>query len=184
MGDSEEGKRLQRIIMATTALHPLVYLPFHLASNHLSARIFPNRQFTYPALVAFTLLQYGVEHFGAELPTLASYNEVLVPIAIAIGPLSYYFAHKRWSEARCPKYVLWLGIASFPFLLGFFKGFEFGFPKDDPMEQAAANLDPTHSYKHLILHIAILIQGAAVSYGVPWDVDCKGKEKMELAKAA
>lgn len=149
-----------------TALHPLVFLPFHLVGTHLTARVFPKKAITYPALHAFFLLQYAVEHFSAELPTLAAMGPLLVLIALAIGPVSMRYAYKRTVGS---KRLVVAAIAAFPVLVGFFKGTEFGFPKDDPVEQAIANQDYLHSVKHLVLHIVLVFHGLALSCGVPWE---------------
>lgn len=160
-----------------TALHPLVFLPFHLASNHLSARVFPAKSITYPALLAFNLLQYSVEHFSGELPTLAAMGPVLVLITLALGPLSMYYAYKRTLGS---KRLVVSAIAAFPVLLAFFKGLEFGFPKDDPADQAIANQDFVHSVKHLLLHITLVVHGLALSCGVPWEAD-DGEQALAAA---
>ena len=49
-----------------------------------------------------------------------------------------------------------------------FKGFEFGFPKDDPMEQAAANLEVAHTWKHFVLHVVVMFMQLLASWNVPW----------------
>jgi len=152
--------------VASTAIHPLVFLPFHLVSHHLTARTFANKKWTYPAHLALTLMQYMAEHFSAEFPSLAEYGALLVPLALSLVPYYYYRSLKHTTG---PKHLVWAGLAVFVLALLTFKGLELGFPKDDPAEQAIANLDPTHSYWHLLLHVVLLINGALVSSYVPWN---------------
>lgn len=134
-------------------------------SHHLTARTFPNKRFTYPLHLAFTIVQYLIEHFSAEFPSVASSGPALVGIALSIAPYTYYRAFKTTTG---PKALIWAGLAVFLISLPLFKGLELGFPKDTPAEQAIANMDRTHSLWHLVLHVVILINGAMVSYGVPW----------------
>jgi len=150
---------------ATAALHPLIFLPFHLISHHLTARTFANKKYTYPAHLALTLAQYTAEHFSAEFPTLAEYGAMLVPIALSLVPYYYWRAFKNTTG---PKSLVWGGLAVFFLALPIFKGLELGFPKDDPAEQALANEDRSHSLWHLLLHCVLLANGLLVSWYVPW----------------
>merc|ERR1719408_70557 len=147
------------------ALHPLTFLPFHLASHHLTARVLPNKRWTYPAHLAFTLVQYTIEHYSAEFPTVASFGPALVGIGFALTPYTYYCAFKKTTG---PKVLIWSALAVFLLAALVFKGLELGFPKDTPEEQAAANLDRTYSLWHLVLHAVGLVSLLMVSYGVPW----------------
>jgi len=152
-------------VVESTALHPLTYLPFHLVGHHLTARTFPNKRVTYPLHLLFSLAQYATEHYSAEFPSVASFGPALVGIALATAPYFYYRAFKTTTG---PKSLIWAGLAVFLIALPVFKGLELGFPKDTPDEQAAANLDRTHSLWHLVLHMVVLVNGLVVSYGVPW----------------
>merc|ERR1719473_414453 len=158
-------RKAPEAVVTQTALHPLTFLPFHLISHHLTARVFPNKRVTYPAHLAFTLVQYAIEHYSAEFPSVASFGPALVGVALALTPYVYYRALKTTTG---PKALIWAGLAIFLLALPVFKGLELGFPKDTPEEQAAANLDRTHSLWHLVLHAVILVNGLMVSYGVPW----------------
>ena len=151
--------------MPVTALHPLVYLPFHLAGHHMTARAFSHKPVTYPLHLAFSLMQFTVEHFSAEFPTLASANGALVAITVSLVPVFYYCAYHKTTG---PKSHVWLAIGMFLITLPVFQGLELGFPKDDPTEQAAANLDPVHSYWHLVLHVVITVNLLVATYHVPW----------------
>merc|ERR1719271_2233771 len=133
-------RKAPEAIVTQTALHPLTFLPFHLISHHLTARVFPNKRVTYPAHLAFTLVQFTIEHYSAEFPSVASFGPALVGVLLA---------------------------------LPVFKGLELGFPKDTPEEQAAANLDRTHSLWHLVLHGILVLNGLMVSYGVPWTLQAE-----------
>lgn len=157
------------------ALHPLTYLPFHLASHHLTARNFSAKKFTYPAHLLFTLVQYAIEHFSAEFPSVAALGAILVPIAISMAPITYYCAYKKTTG---PKWHIWAAVAIFLVTLPLFKGLELGFPRDDPTEQAQANLDPTHSYWHLVLHVVILLNGILTTYHVPWSAAAAKPAKL------
>merc|ERR1711998_129047 len=126
---------------------------------------FDNKHITYPAHLAFSLVQYTVEHFSAEFPTLASLNGLLVVITVALAPFTYY---KAWNKTTGPKILVLAAIASFPIILGVFKGLELGFPKDDPAQQALANLDRMHSLWHVALHVAVLLNGMLTTAYVPW----------------
>lgn len=149
-----------------TALGPLFFLPFHLVHHHLVARTFPNKPITYPLHLVFAILQYCVEHFSAELPSIAAYNQLLVGIAIGLGPVFYYLAYHRTTG---PKSFVWAGVAIFLVTVPLFKGLELGFPKDDPLEQAAANLNWVHSYWHLLFHSIVVGMQALTTYYVPWN---------------
>ena len=96
------------------------------------------KKFTYPAHLLFTLVQYAIEHFSAEFPSVAALGAILVPIAISMAPITYYCAYKKTTG---PKSHIWAAVAIFLVTLPLFKGLELGFPKDDPAEQAQANLD-------------------------------------------
>jgi len=152
-------------IVEAPALHPLIYLPFHLVGHHLTARLLPNRRVTYPMHLAFSLTQYCVEHFSGELPSVAAFGPLLVLLTLSMAPYSYY---RAFNLTEGPKALIWVALAGFFVIMGVFKGGELGFPKDDPAEQAAANLDRTHSLWHLLLHVAILVDQLLLSYGVPW----------------
>lgn len=146
-------------------IHPIIFLPFHLLSNHLNARCLDAKHITYPALVMFTLVQFGAEHFTAELPMLASLNAPLVPIAILTLVYTYYKAYKKTEGPKA------LVVASFVVFFAVFAAFtvlNVGLPKDTPAEQAKANLDAAHSCWHLVLHIALLFSGLMMSVYVPW----------------
>lgn len=159
------AKQAAPAIVEAPALHPLVFLPFHLVGHHLTARLLPNRRITYPLHLAFSMTQYCVEHFSRELPSVAAFGPLLVLLTISMGPYSYYRGFKL---TEGPKALVWIALVGFFVILGGFKGAELGFPKDDPEEQAAANLDRTHSLWHFVLHVAILVDQLLLSYGVPW----------------
>lgn len=152
-------------IIEASALHPLTYLPFHLAAHHLTARVFPNKKLTYPAHLLFTIAQYTTEHYSIEFPSVAAFGPALVVAAFALLPYTYYRAFKTTTG---PKWLIWAALALFLLAVPVFKGLELGFPKDTPEEQAAANRDRTHSLWHVVLHMVGLINGLMVSYGVPW----------------
>merc|ERR1719152_79192 len=154
------ARKAHAVVIEPAALHPLTYLPFH-----LTARVFPNKKITYPAHLAFTLVQFAIEHYSAEFPSVAAFGPALVAVALGLAPYTYYRALKTTTG---PKALVWAGLAVFLLALPVFKGLELGFPKDTPEEQAVANLDRTHSLWHLVLHAVILINGLMVSYGVPW----------------
>merc|ERR1719353_675797 len=80
------------------ALHPLTFLPFHLLSHHLVARVFPNKAVTYPLHLAFALTQYVIEHYIEEVPTLASFNGALVAFAV-VGITPYYY-YRAWKYTK------------------------------------------------------------------------------------
>jgi len=164
------------------ALHPLTYLPFHLLSHHLVARVFPNKAITYPAHLAFALTQYVIEHFIEEVPTLAAANGALVAAAIFL--ITPYYYYRAFKHTRSSKSLVWAGLAVFLVALPVFKGLDQGFPKDDPVEQAAANRDQAHSYWHLLIHAILLVNGALVSYGVPWNSDAPQTLKANGADGA
>jgi len=151
--------------MALPVLGPLVFLPFHLLQHHLIARCLPAKTVTYPLHLTFTVLQYLVEHYSAEFPTIASMNALLVAIAIGTGPLFFYYAYKNTSG---PRGQVLAAIAIFLVAVPGFKGFEFGFPKDDPAEQAQANLEVAHTWKHLVLHCVVVFMDALASHNVSW----------------
>ena len=81
------------------------------------------------------------------------------------APYIYYRAFKHTEGSKA---FVWAALATFFPILFFFKGLELGFPKDTPEEQAAANLDRTHSLWHLLLHVVLLGNQIMVSQGVPW----------------
>lgn len=148
------------------ALHPLTYLPFHLASHHMVARTLPHKHVTYPLHLAFTLVQYAVEHYIEEVPTLAAFNGAFVGIAVGlVTPFTYYRAFKLTTH----KASVWAALAVFVVALIVFKGLDLGFPKDDPAEQAAANLDFAHSLWHLLIHGILIVNGLLLSYGISWN---------------
>jgi hypothetical protein len=148
------------------ALNPLVYLPFHLLGHHLTARLLPHKRVTYPAHLVFTLLQYIVEHYTAEFPSIAAMGPALVALALAMAPYIYYRAFKTTLR---PKAQVWAALSLFFVSLGVFKGLELGFPKDTPEEQAIANLDRTHSLWHLLVHVVVLVIQVLVAFGVRWN---------------
>jgi len=148
------------------ALHPLIYLPFHLASHHMVARTFPHKHITYPLHLAFTLVQYAIEHYIEDVTTLAAFNGAFVAVAVGlVTPYTYYRAFKLTTH----KASVWAALAVFVVALIVFKGLDIGFPKDDPAEQAAANLDRTHSLWHLLIHCILLVNGLLFSYGISWN---------------
>lgn len=149
----------------STTIHPIVFLPFHLVSNHLNARCFDAKQVTYPALLLFTLVQFGAEHFTEELPMLASLNAPLVLVGLTTLMCTYYKAYKK---TEGPKALVVASFVLFFALFGVFTALDTGLPKDTPAEQAQANLDASHSRWHLLLHIALLFNGLMTSVYVPW----------------
>lgn len=158
------------------ALSPLVFLPFHLASHHMTARVFPHKHITYPLNLAFTLVQFAVEHYTSSVPSLAALNAALVNVALLVAVYHYRTAFK---QTVASKRLIWAGLALF--LGGFivFKGIDVGVPKDDPNDQIVANEDRTHSLWHLGLHVLLLVSGCLTSYGVPWARP--ESKKLELA---
>merc|ERR1719271_1929402 len=173
-------RKAPEAIVTQTALHPLTFLPFHLISHHLTARVFPNKKVTYPAHLVFTLVQYTIEHYSAEFPSVASFGPALVGIALALAPYTYYRAFKTTTG---PKALIWAALAVFLLALPVFKGLELGFPKDTPEEQAAANPDRTHSLWHIVLHVVVLLNGLMVSWGVPWTAT-QPEQSEQLAPAS
>jgi len=174
-------RKAPEAIVTQTALHPLTFLPFHLISHHLTARVFPNKRVTYPAHLAFTLVQYTIEHYSAEFPSVASFGPALVLVALSVAPLTYYYAFKRTTGNKS---LIWAALAVFLLALPVFKGLELGFPKDTPEEQAAANLDRTHSLWHAVLHTVVLVNGLMVSYGVPWNPTTSRPDELAPASPA
>jgi len=149
----------------STCIHPLVYLPFHVLSNHLSARCLDAKHITYPALLLFTLVQFGAEHFTAELPMLASLNAPLVPVGLSTLMYTYYKAYKK---TEGPSTLVIASFVLFFALFAVFTALDTGVPKDTPAEQAKANLDASHSRWHLLLHIVLLFNGLMMTVYVPW----------------
>lgn len=148
------------------AIPALAYAPFHAVSNHMVARTMPMKAVTYPLNLSFAILQYAVEHFSSEFPTIAALNPLLVFIAIFVQtPAFYYCALKKTTGSKAQ---IWLSVALFFGGAIVFKGLELGFPKDTPEEQAAANLDPVHSYWHMFLHVFLLCNGFLATRNVPW----------------
>ena len=164
-------------IAAPAALHPLTYLPFHLASHHMVARTFPHKHVTYPLHLAFTLVQYAVEHYIEEVATLAALNKAFVAVAVGVvTPYTYYRAFKLSTHRAS----VWAALGVFMAALVVFKGLDLGFPKDDPADQAAANLDRAHSLWHLLIHCILIVNGLLLSYGVSWDAQIR---KAEVASS-
>lgn len=160
-------KRAPKVVVETSpaALSPLTYLPFHLVGAHLTARMLPHKHITYPVQMAFGVTQFVVEHYSAEVPSVAAFGPLLVGLLLLQAPYVYYRAFK-YTEGT--KAYVWAALATFPLILFFFKGLELGFPKDTPEEQAEANLDRTHSLWHLLLHCVLFLNQLAVSKGMPW----------------
>jgi len=158
------------VVSEAAALHPLTYLPFHLIGHHLTARLFPSRSITYPLHLVFALAQYAVEHYNEEFPSVAAMSPLLVAIGLSLAPYSYYRALK---VTEGPKWLIWLALGTFLFVVPFFKHNELGFPKDTPAEQAVANKDYTYSMWHLCIHCIGLVTQLMVAYGVPWEQKVK-----------
>jgi len=160
-------------------VHPLVFLPFHLASHHLTARMFSAKSITYPLHLAFTLTQYSIEHFTSSLPkSVTALNGPLVGVAVLMIPAVYYCAIKKTTG---PKSLVWASLASMFVVLLVFQGLELGFPKDDPADQIIANVNVVHSWWHLLIHILLLTISTMASYHVPWS---SVKEEMEMVPAS
>merc|ERR1719482_1511079 len=101
-------RKTTTVVVEPAALHPLTYLPFHLAGHHLTARVFPNKKVTYPAHLAFTLVRYTIEHYSAEFPSVASFGPALVGVALALTPYVYSRALKTTTG---PKALIWAALA-------------------------------------------------------------------------
>jgi len=135
-------------------IHPLVFLPFHLATHHIVARTFKHaKPITYSLHLLLTLLQYGAEHFTEELPKLGELTAVLTPIALSVVPYFFYCCYKRTAG---PTSHITASLLAFLVMAGVFQNLELGFPKDDPKDQVVANKDASHSHWHFLIHTLII----------------------------
>merc|ERR1719240_1115062 len=89
---------------------PLVFLPFHLAGHHLTARAFDHKRVTYPAHLLLTLVQFVLEHYTAHVPALAPLSAPLTMIAIGLAP---YFFNRALKKTTGPKSHVWAAIGMF-----------------------------------------------------------------------
>jgi len=115
-------------------------------------------------MTVFYTLQYIVEHWADQLPTIAALGPFLVPIALATVFPMFYFLYKRGTQSKTE---FWILVALYFVLIGVFKGFEFGFPKDTAAEQIEALTDADYNNKHLFLHCVLLAYIHYVSSHIP-----------------
>jgi len=135
----------------------------HIMPGPAVARVFPNPGgILRPAMCIFFGIQGLVEHYADVLPTLAKAGPFLVPVALSIVLLFFYYAHKGSTH---PKMVLF-SVLMYVFELAAAKTWG-GFPKDTSEEQIAALKDPYYNMCHLILHVSLTASLLAVSYTVP-----------------
>merc|ERR1719488_129081 len=157
------------IFRETGALHPIMFLAAHLTMFHLTARVFPKKQITYPLYLALSVLLFASEHLAAELPTLAEAGPAFGGLFFLSIPCFFYCAFKKTAG---PKALVWAGLALFLGAVPVFAGLELGVPKDVIAEQKLANFDPHYANWHMLLHAVIC---TALGLGVPKDVIAEQK---------
>eukprot|EP00986_Skeletonema_menzelii_P017511 scaffold20031_cov69-Skeletonema_menzelii.AAC.1 len=103
------------------------------------------------ALLAFGVAQGVIEHYADVFPSIAAIGPFLIPVAIGLLGMHYYFAAKIMD-----KKVVYTGLAAYIFVLFLFKGMEWGFPKDTAAEQIEALVDEDYVMKHFIFHVVLI----------------------------
>merc|ERR1711907_31843 len=143
-------------------VHPLAFLPFHIALSWLSFRVYPTS--LHLPLMAFGGVQYVVEHYADKFPQVAAAGPILVPIAV--GLLAYHY-RLVWVSSSGSKTHVWIGLVGYILTLGISKGMELGFPKGTGDEQIAALKDPTYNFQHLVLHVVLCVVMYITGMSVP-----------------
>ena len=101
--------------------------------------------------MAFGAAQGIIEHYADAFPTVAAIGPMLIPFAIGMLGMHYYYAAKVMNMTK-----VYAGLAAHFLVLVASKGMEWGFPKDTVAEQIEALTDDDYVLKHAGLHIALL----------------------------
>jgi len=155
------------MLRSTGALHPFLFFVVHLGTAHLMARVLPAKDVAYPLFMAFNALQAAAEHFAAELPKLASAGPALGAIGFLTIPLAYYFCFKKSTGSKA---LIWVSLALLPVTISI--GAMLGVvPPDDLADLQKANFDPSYTFGHMLVHVALIATFALATHAVPWSDD-------------
>ena len=141
-----------------------VFMAQHIGLIYLIAMAYPKQY--HPGLFAFGALQGIMEHYADTFPVIAGLGPILVPIAIVLLSIHYYFANKVIADKR----IVWGGFIGYFIILVLSKSLELGFPKDTAEEQIEALGDCTYSMNHFGLHVALIACLAVTASNLPKEV--------------
>ena len=144
-----------------------IFMLYHVGLVALIAMAYPKKY--RPALYAFGAVQGIVEHYADVFPTVAAAGPFLIPIAIALLGLHYYFANQVIAKQS----IVYGGLAFYIVLLVGAKGMDWGFPKDTAEEQIEALSDNGYVTKHFILHNLLISCLAITAFSLPKDEGIK-----------
>ena len=99
---------------------PPIFMAQHVGLVALIATAYPAKY--RPHLYAFGAVQGIVEHYAGAFPAVAAAGPFLVPIAIVLLGLHYYYASKVIGN----KTVVWGGFALYFAIIGYAKGMDWG----------------------------------------------------------
>lgn len=98
----------------------LVFVAQHVGLVALIAMAYPTKY--RPSLYAFAVVQGIAEHYADVFPAIAAIGPFLIPIAISLLGLHYYYANKVIADKR----IIWGGFVFYFVLLIFAKTQEWG----------------------------------------------------------
>ena len=108
---------------------------------------------------------YLVEHYAEDFPSVVAIAPVLLVTIFALFGSFFYYSYIKSNN----KPVVVAGILSIALTTVILKGFELGFPYDDPKQQVEALKDPTFNNWHILLHVIFITTFWSVSNTVPND---------------
>jgi hypothetical protein len=139
---------------------PLFFIA-HVATTFLLAEGFPNKYKS--SIFAFGVIQGIVEHYADKLPLFAALGPFLVPPAIGLFGMHYYFVNKVIEDKK----VVWGGFISYFLIIIVSKGFDLGFPKDTANEQIEALSEDDYNMHHAVLHLALITCVGLIASNIP-----------------
>lgn len=101
--------------------------------------------------MAFGVTQGIIEHYADVFPSVAAAGPFLIPVAIGLLGMHYYYAAQIMDKSK-----VYTGLFFYFLVLFVSKGMELGFPKDTAAEQIEALTDEDYVLKHFGLHVALV----------------------------
>ena len=111
----------------------------------------PSSLLTIFQVLVFGITQGIIEHYADVFPSIAAAGPWLIPVAIGMLGMHYYYAAKIMDKVK-----VYTGLFFYFLVLFVSKGMEWGFPKDTAAEQIEALTDEDYVLKHACLHIALV----------------------------
>ena len=151
-----------------------LFLLYHVGIVALLAMAYPPNY--RPYLYAFGAIQGIVEHYSDIFPYIAFLGPILIPPAIVLLGIHYYFAY----QVIANKAIVWSGLIAYLALFIYAKTQEWGFPKDTAEEQIKALHDETYVTDHFWFHNAVIGVLSITAFSLPKSGESTGKKGKKV----